>query len=207
LLSYAACILLNAALLSAQASTTQSATTPIDEKSLVISDQEPAADLSGKTSVTVDAWYFIRMILILAVVVAAIYGVFYLIKKSGKPKASRFSGIKILGSTALGSSRFLHLASVGRQVFLIGTGEGGVSMLSEITDREAVDTLLLEAESNPSGAGLPEKRDFGSVILGFLNRENRKKAGGADSIGPDVGAPSEKELDFLRRQRERLKKY
>jgi flagellar protein FliO/FliZ len=144
------------------------------------------------------------MVLVLAVVVAGIYGVFFLLRKTGKPKEKQSGSIRILGSTTLGSSRYLHIVAVGRQVFLVGTGEGGVSLLSEITDHETIDSLMLEASNKPTGSGAPEKRNFASIMIGLLNRESRKKAG-TDGSGP--GIPMDRTLDFMKNQRERLKKY
>jgi flagellar protein FliO/FliZ len=157
--------------------------TTVDESTLILgSPSDPAGD-----SVSVSAfsfWDLARMVLVLAIVVGIIYGIFYFLKKAGNGKYTNSEEIRLLGSRTLPGNRSVYLVQVGAQVFMLGGGGDAVNMLSEITDKETVDALIL---TGGEVADTP-KRSFGEMISGLMQNN---QAGS---------------LDFMRRQRERLQR-
>ena len=75
----------------------------------------------------------------------------------------------MLSSKSLTGSRALHLVEVGNQIFLVGTAENSVNLVSEILDKETVDGLRLQAESAETG----ERRNFSDVLSQVFGKQDR----------------------------------
>ena len=86
----------------------------------------------------------LRILLTLAVVAAAIYGLVFVIKRLARGGMARDPFLKILASAPLGANRSAHIISVGSQAWLVGAAESGINLISEIGDKDALDALLLE---------------------------------------------------------------
>ncbi|GBU27731.1 hypothetical protein R84B8_01271 [Treponema sp. R8-4-B8] len=133
-------------------------------------------------------WVVIRMILVLTLAAAAIYGIVFFIKRSSKQTASNDPFLKILASSHIGFNRYVHIASVGSKAWLLGASEGGVNLISEIEDKEIIDALLLE-DSRKSAQTQNRFSDF----LSILRRLGTPAQTGSSGI------------DEIRKRRERLK--
>jgi flagellar protein FliO/FliZ len=161
----------------------------VDETTLTIQNQT-ASDPDGDASLGVfTAWDFIKMALILAAVVAVIYGLFYVLKRTGGPKFQESRLIKVLSSKTLSGTRALHLVEIGNQIFLVGASENNVNLVSEILDKETLDGLRLQAASADAG----ERKNFTEILAQVFGRPAGPKAGGSES------------MSFLREQRQRVK--
>jgi flagellar protein FliO/FliZ len=161
----------------------------VDETTLSIGvPGDDGAGEEGSLSVF-SAWDFIRMVLILAAVIGVIYTIFHFLKRSGNPKFQETRLIKVLSSKTLTGARALHLVEVGNQIFLVGTSENAVNLVSEILDKETVDGLKLQS----ANVDVNEKRSF-STLLG----QAFGKAAGKNRTAADPTA-------FLRQQRQRVR--
>ena len=156
------------------------------ERALSWDDAVPAAaQLSGPS-----VWSVIRMILALALVAAAIYGIVLLFKKAAKQTPNEDPFLKILANTHLGSNRYAHIISVGSKAWLIGSCDGCVNVISEIEDKELIDSMLLE-EANKAEQPAGHFSSFMSILRRFgVKAQAKTKIPGADDI---------------RKRRERLK--
>jgi flagellar protein FliO/FliZ len=174
---------------SSQAATT--AKTPLDESHIPLGTAANAA--TGQVQVVptagVTAWDYLRMLLILACVVVVIYLLFWLLRRGAGKKIQENDLIRVLGSRGLSGSRALHLVEVGSSVYLVGSSDGGVELIAEITEKESLDSLRLKAaEQTPGG-----RRTF-PQILSEIFRPAKKSF----SVGEGIG--------LLKGQRERLKR-
>ena len=154
------------------------------ERTLVFGEDTPVTGQVSGPSV----WSVIRMILVLALVAAAIYGIAFLFKKASKPSANTDPYLKILSNAHLGANRYAHIISVGSRAWLVGSGESGVNLISEITDKEIVDAMLLDDSRKiepPAGRFI----DFMSILRRF-------------GVKAQTKTPS---VDDIRMRRERLK--
>ncbi len=141
------------------------------------------------------AWAIVRTLIALVVVAAAVYGVVYFLRKIGRPVEPRESDLKVLASTHLGSNRFVHVVALGEKAWLVGASEGGVALIAEIEDKEAIDSLHLE-ESRRASAGGASRIDFLSIM-------RKLGAGGRGGTGSSGAHPS---ADGVRERRERLQR-
>ena len=167
---------------------------------------EPSASEGGAQVPLVSTWDFVRMILVLAAVIGFIYLLFVLLRRSGRRRVVENDLIRVLGSRTLSGNRSLHLVSVGRSVYLVGSSEGSVGLVSEITDRESADTVLLEAQKQPGGT----RKSFSEVLGGlFSPAPAGLRATALNGMGANGGLPGIAGriggLGFIRKQRQRLK--
>jgi flagellar protein FliO/FliZ len=172
----------------------EAAKQPVNETDLLIPDNARAAGGNGAQggqgiASAVSTWDFVRMLLILAGVVVAIYLLFWLLRRGSGKKIQENDLIRVLGSRSLSGSRALHLVEVGKSVYLVGSSDGSVGLISEVTDKESLDSVRLKvAEETPAA-----RRSFQN-ILSEIFRPAKKPFSRGDSVG------------FLRNQRDRLKK-
>jgi flagellar protein FliO/FliZ len=135
-------------------------------------------------------WAIVRMLLMLAIVAIAIYGiVFFLKKKTSGQNAEKDPFLKILASSHLGNNRYAHIVSVGNKAWLLGSSDGGVNLIGEIEDKELIDTMILEDAQKSTDAPSGKFPDFMSLL--------RKLGVPADNRSMDT--------EELRKRRERLK--
>jgi len=129
------------------------------------------------------------MILILACVIGVIYLLFWVLRRGTGRRVQENDLIRVLGSRGLSGNRSLHLVEVGTSVFLVGSSDGGVELISEITEKESLDAVRLQAaEQVPAG-----RRTFQQTLSEIFRPAKHPL-----TIGDGIG--------FLKGQRERLKK-
>ena len=164
--------------------------TAVSEESLLISDplNLDGTDVTAPLN-TFSVWDFVRMLLVLAGVLLLIYFLFFLLKRAGKPKIVSDSTINVISSQNLESGRSLHLVEIGPQVFLIGSGEGSVRLITEIDNKETLDTIKLEKSRN-----MPESKTFADLFKGLFKKEN--------TVLTEIKT---EQKGFMRKQRDRLK--
>jgi len=133
-------------------------------------------------------WTFVRMVLVLALAAAAVYGIVFFIKRSSRKKDAEDPFLKVLANTHLGFNRYAHIVSVGDKAWLVGSSDGGVNLIGEIDDRDVINAMLLE-DSTKSEQNQSRFPDFLGMIRRFGAQAERS-------------APS---ADDIRRRRERLK--
>jgi flagellar protein FliO/FliZ len=166
---------------------------PEAEQSLIIPGGEETPETSPEAEAPgaplVSTWDFLRMLLVLAAVVAVIYAIAYLLKRGLRRQLPQNDLIRVLGSRSLNGSRALHLVQLGRKIFLVGAAESGISLISEIKDEETLDTIRVESSRQtrvPQG--------FAQFLQSFLKSGKPGGTGLRDSV------------DFMKQQRQRLSK-
>ena len=163
----------------------------VNEEELAINDPDTSASQFDGGFTAYSWWDFLRMFLILGAVIAVIYGVFYVLKKSGNPKFQANNLISVLSTQNLQGNRSLHLVEVGNEVFLIGSAEGNVRLVSKIEDGETIDELRLYKSEMGAGG-----KSFQEALRGFFSRGEETEPSG-DHVRSGAA--------FLHKQRERLK--
>lgn len=177
--------------------TTVPATQPLDETKVLLDEGLPVQPGTAATSVgALGFWDFVRMILVLALVVVAIYGFYFLLRRNKKQDQGDSDIIKLLASRTLPGNRAVHLLEVGKHVFLVGNAEQSVNLLAEITDQESIDDIRIKAAAEQNTA----PRTFAEMIGGVFT-----PPGNADSAQGGQGTTVQSPLDFLKQKNKRLK--
>jgi len=88
----------------------------------------------------------------LAIVVAVIYGLYWVLKqvKSSREERSLGSGLHTEATVPLGPNRALHLVRAGRELVLVGVAEHGVVPIRTYTEQEALELGLTQPDP-PAG--------------------------------------------------------
>jgi flagellar protein FliO/FliZ len=96
----------------------------------------------------------VRTFVGLAIVVGAIYGVYWVLRQVKKSREERAlgSGLHTEAVVPLGPNRSLHLVRAGRELVLVGVAEQGVVPIRTYTEAEAIAAGLI-------GAGAPDRDD------------------------------------------------
>lgn len=170
----------------------------VDETTLSLGTQGGSQTQPGASAGSDTTAYFLRMIIVLALILGVIYVIFRLMKKSQKPRMEVDSSIKVLATASLGQGRAVHLVGIGGKAWLLGSAEQSVSLIAEVEDRELLDGLELKAATET----VRPRADFSSLLSGFLGKGARlQNRGGKKATPGDFGA------EYLAQQRDRLKKY
>ena len=82
-------------------------------------------------------WDFFRTLLVLALVIGAVYGVLYLLKKL-QPKLIQGDDkkIKVEAAKVLAPGRMVQIIEVEGRRFLVGTSDHSVNLLAELDKKE-----------------------------------------------------------------------
>lgn len=134
---------------------------------------------------------FVRMVVVLAVVLGAIYLLFRFVRRGAAGRLGNSELIAVLGSRSLGGNRSLHLVRAAGGYYLVGAGDQAVSLVAEITDPERLDLLA----AHPAGHGAAARSRFADLLA---------EAGigtPSDARSTDSGHTA-----FLRRQRGRVRR-
>ena len=91
-----------------------------------------------------------RTIIGLIVVVAIIYGLYWILKqvKKARDEQASGSGLHSLASLPLGPNRSLHMIRAGREIVLVGVAEHGVAPIRSYTEEEAFEAGLIDADTD-----------------------------------------------------------
>jgi flagellar protein FliO/FliZ len=171
---------------------------PVDETTLSFGDASTQAKAAKNAAAPSTLMYFLRMLVVLALVLAAIYCLYRLMKRLARPKDAESSAIRLLASTSLGPGKALHVVSIGAKAYLVGATESSVNLVTEVEDKEYLDKLNLEASMKPKPA---QTRDFGEILSGLLGAGRGGRAGAKARRSSGGGG------DFLAGQRDRLRKF
>ncbi len=184
-----------------------------DETAIVLGAGESPESLDNDAGETPTVFLLLRVVLVLAVVCAGIYGVIWLLKKSTRINAARDPYLRMIAQLPLSQNTSARVISVGTQAFLVGVTDQSVNLIAEITDKELIDAMNLEAErdsSEPVGPFegvlarfLPNLIPTGSFGAKKANASAGEASRATDETRED-GASASITADFIRRQRERL---
>jgi flagellar protein FliO/FliZ len=108
----------------------------------------------------------VRTIVGLAIVLAVIFGLRWVLKqvKASREERGSGTGLAAMGSLPLGSNRSLHVVRAGREVLVVGSGEQGVTAVRSYSEEEARALGILEEEGEePPGGGPTAQRALNTL--------------------------------------------
>ena len=170
-----------------------------DESSLLIEDSPAggaaaAGALPSNGASTV--WVFFRMIFVLIVVVACIYLVMsFMKKKLGGSVADDDTFLRKVAQVTIAPGKTVQIVTLLEHAYLIGVTDNSIDLLGEITDKELVDAMNLNADRNQSVA---RPRNFGEILSLFLNPKNPDATEGERNASKSIS-------EFFNKQKEKFK--
>lgn len=157
-------------------------------------DNAHSAD-TGRRRTNAGVWSYLRIIIILALMVAAIYAVFRVMKKLLKVKEDTGDGVQLLTSRTLGPGRQVQVVFVHGKYLILGVTNDNINLLGEITDPKEIEHIELYANEQASESG----QTFAQIITGMYSRLFGKKTAEKKSFDYEKD-----EMDFIRRQKQKL---
>ena len=125
----------------------------------------------------------VRTFVGLAVVVAVIYGLYWILRqvKAGREERAHGTGLKTTATVPLGPNRALHLVRAGNELMLVGVADHAVTPIRTYTEEEARAAGLLvdeDSDGDDDAGGSPgtllapaRKRGLRGMTIGeALNR-------------------------------------
>jgi flagellar protein FliO/FliZ len=113
----------------------------------------------------------VRTFLGLAVVVAVIYGLYWLLRQVKKSREERAhgTGLHVETTVPLGPNRSLNLVRVGRELVLVGVAEQGVVPIRTYTEEEA-DALGITPTEPPADTPRKGESDTTTPFVALQGR-------------------------------------
>jgi len=136
------------------------------------SGQSNSADASSSSlsSNASTVWLFARMILVLVLVIACIYGIVWLLKKSLRPGAENDPYLKKTASITLAPGKTVQIVTLQDKAYLLGVSDSSITLISEIEDKELIDAMNLNA---PVGGNGKKPADFASLLASLTGSAKR----------------------------------
>jgi flagellar protein FliO/FliZ len=131
----------------------------------------PADGGAKKVTTASGSGSLVRTFVGLAIVLAVIYGVAWVLKQVKRSKEDRGQGtsLETTAVVALGPNRSLHLVRAGRELVLVGVAEHGVTPIRTYTEDEAIDLGLI-AEDDAELDGTPHATTSRAGAVRWLDR-------------------------------------
>ena len=120
----------------------------------------------------------VRTFVGLAIVLAVIYGVYWVLKqvKANREERASGSGLASVATLPLGPNRSLHMVRSGREYVLVGASEHGVTPIRTYSEDEARDVGLLDEREHAGELPAPAPaRSGGGGLLRDIVDEMRKR--------------------------------
>src|SRR4051794_10698048 len=128
-----------------------------------LNDGSPSAKVPGGSA----GGSLVRTFVGLAIVIAVIYGLYWVLKqvKASREEKASGEGLAAIATLPLGPNRSLQLVRAGRELVLVGVSEHGVTPVRTYSEDEAEAVGLLDIDAGdeePPGSG--GGRGLGRVI-------------------------------------------
>lgn len=172
---------------------------PANDKGTLYDYEKPAVEEESY------GWMIFKTIIILGVLVGGFYYFFrFVTKKTGMQLLGR-DVIQVLSVVPLAQNKFLQVVDLAGRIIVLGVSDNNINIITEIKDKDEIDRIrLLSSKSTPPQlGGFPEHLARQVIQLGRFFR--RPQGDGHSDHGRMDGDHDIDRLDYLRKQRERLK--
>jgi len=158
----------------------------------ITADSTPAAGTAAKKSAV---WPFVKMILVLILVVAAVYGFMYFLKRRGTGTRSDDQFLRRVAYLNLGQGKSVEVVTlVDKGAYLLGVTEGGINLISEVKDEELIQAMNLYADKK---ANTSRPKNFSDVLDMFMPGGPRDNRPTGASQNANVFSEGEQNIDRI----------
>lgn len=157
-------------------------------------------------------WMIFKTLIVLGLFVGGFYMFYKFVTQKAGLQVSGHEAIKILSMVPVGPNRTLQLIDVAGKVYLLGISESGISMLTEIKDKEEIDRIrLLSSRSTPVKD--LTFQDFIADQVGWVvdrfndvkGKINERRGHGRGKATVQEVSAKEFDMSYLDKQKKRLK--
>ncbi|MBQ9537756.1 MAG: flagellar biosynthetic protein FliO [Treponema sp.] len=154
-----------------------------------------AAD-ARPSSPSVGLGSYVRMLLVLAFVVAAIILIFRFIKKSSSfsiVQDGEDSFLRHVAGVQLGAGKSVQIVTLVDKAYLLGVSDSSVNLIGEVEDKELVNAMNLWSDKRNKTS---KPKSFADVLDMFMPRGPRTEASSSESKD-DGGLASESAMELV----------
>lgn len=157
-------------------------------------------------------WMIFKTLIVLGLFVGGFYMFYKFVTQKAGLQVSGHEAIKIMSMVPVGPNRTLQLIDVAGRVYLLGISESGISMLTEIKDKEEIDRIrLLSSRSTPVKD--LTFQDFIADQVGWVvdrfhdvkDKINEKRSHGGGKARVQEISEKDFDMSYLNKQKKRLK--
>jgi flagellar biogenesis protein FliO len=159
------------------------------------------------------AWLIFKTIFVIGLLVGGFYYFFrFVTKKAGIQVLGR-DVVQVMSIVPLGQNKFLQVVDLAGRILVLGVCDGNISLIAEIREKDEIDRIrLLSSKSTPV-----EQFNFQEYVVRHMGKfidTLKEKGWRGDKTGrrrghfkaDEAGEAEVDRLDYLRNQKDRLKK-
>ena len=111
---------------------------------------------------------FVRMILVLGIIIAAIYFLFKFMRKSMgvEPALEDDVFLRKVSFISLGEGKSVQIVSLWNKAFILGVSDNSISLIKEINDKDLIDAMNRYADMNNNAK---KPRSFEEILQLFMS--------------------------------------
>lgn len=178
-------------------------TTPTIQKTTSTEDQPV---FTGNKNVPSSKGYKVNLFAVIVKTILAliIIGILIvgLLRFFFKDKSSLFSGgarcINVLATHPLSPNKYIQIVEISNKIIILGITDNNINLLTEITDTDTIDLIKLQCTSEPQSTTLS--------FIEHLTASAKKMLGNFKNIEGEKAKGYEEKVDFLKTQRDRLRR-
>ncbi len=156
-------------------------------------------------------WLIVKTIFILGTIVGIFYYFLRYVTKKAGIQVLGTDAIHVLSMVPIGQNKYLQIIDLAGKVFVLGVSENNINLITEIKDKSEIDHIRLLSSKSSHTAGKTFQESLVKHISGIFERfTDRKKRSSSEKDDHDDRknqsfSDSEFDLNYLKRQRHRLK--
>ena len=170
----------------------QEITLSTDESSIQLDFSDTGTAKTAQNDVS-SVWLFVRMILVLIVVIVILYAIFFFLKRTSKLSNFDDPFLRRVSKISLEPGKSVQIVTLVDHAYMLGVSDNSVNLITEITDKELIDSMNLYSDKNQN---IQKPRSFADVLDLFMPHGPRSSVF-FDSTLKNAS-------DMLKKQRERF---
>lgn len=143
----------------------------LTEDSIVLTDNSSNISNSQDYKTPSTAKTFVRMIIVLIIVIALIYGVLWFIRKKTNIVKTDDDYLRKVAYINIAPGKTVEVITLIDKAYLIGVTEDNITLLGEIDDKELIQAMNLNADKN---SNTKKPATFAEVLDMFLVKNKNK---------------------------------
>ncbi len=151
-------------------------------------------------------WLIFKTILIMGLIVAGFYYFLRYVTRKTAVQVLGQDAVQVLSMVPIGQNKYLQIVDLAGKLFVLGIAENSINLITEIDDKSEIDRIRLLSTKSSGERGKGFQEYIARHLGGLLGRLNEKRSGPVKGDSEFLsGRESGIDLDYLKRQRKRLK--
>lgn len=155
----------------------QNESAPVEKRAVISESDLPIASVPETQiqtpSVWQTIWLFIRMIFVLAIVIAGIYALIFFLKKNTNKTLASDPFLRVVSNVPISAGKSVAVVTLlDEKAYIIGVSDNNINLIGEIENKETIDAMNLQADKN---AHTDRPRNFNDILSLFMPNGPKEK--------------------------------